>query len=176
MTLVLGFDRAAPPASSIRAVVDAIAPDVPIDGITTVDALMSATLAESRFLTALLTSFAAIALALAAAGTWATASYVASRRLRELGVRAALGAGRVTLVRLIVSASATAAIAGIAAGLGLSIALSRFIEAYVFGVSATDPGTLAVACAVTAGAALAAAVAPALRAVRIRPIDVLRPQ
>jgi ABC-type antimicrobial peptide transport system permease subunit len=135
---------------------------------------MSAQMAESRFLTSLLTTFALLALLLAAVGTYATASYAMTHRLREMGIRMALGARARTLLGLLLGSAAVTMAAGIGAGTLLALFLVRFIESYVFGIGTRDPVAFLVAAIVLVAAALLASLMPALRAARVDPNRVLR--
>jgi putative ABC transport system permease protein len=162
------------PIDEVRALVRELAPGVPIDDQRTMDDLIAASIADQRFLTALVTAFGALALLLAVVGTYSTAACVAARRRRELGIRQALGARRRTLVARASRQSATVAATGIAAGLVATWLLSRWLESSLFGLSTLDPRSLALACAMLAGAAVAAALGPAVRAARVDPAEILR--
>jgi ABC-type antimicrobial peptide transport system permease subunit len=100
--------------------------------------------------------------------------YVVGLRRRELGIRAALGAARGDLLRLVVGRGALLIVYGTAIGLGLSFALGRVIESMTFGVSPTDTPTLAVVAMLLAGVGLAACWLPARRAARTDPVATLR--
>jgi putative ABC transport system permease protein len=164
------------PTDAIRAIVRATAPEVPVDAIETLRSRVLESAAQSRFLTFLLSVMAAVGLVLAALGTFATTSYAVHRRLREVGIRLALGAASGEVFRMVVARVVRIAAAGIALGLATTLLLSRFLEGYVFGISARDPLTIAAACLVIATAAILAALAPALRAARADPTNVLRVQ
>lgn len=174
-SLVLRMSPAVPaPAAAIRSIVAEVGSGVPVDRIATMTDLLSAQMAEARFLTSLLTTFALLALLLAAVGTYGTASHAVTRRLREMGIRMALGArGRSVLGLLLGDAVMTTA-AGIGAGAVLGILLARFIESYVFGIGPRDPLAFLVAATVLAAATLMASLVPALRAARADPNRVLR--
>jgi ABC-type antimicrobial peptide transport system permease subunit len=175
MLAVKLHDGVAPPIQAIRAAVREVGPDVPIDLISTMSDRMAATTSEARFLTSLVTAFAALALLLAIVGTYATVSYAVSRRLTEVGIRMALGARPGSVFRLVVLSNAAAALLGVITGLVLTLFLSRYLEAYVFGITAQDPATVILACALITAAATLAAIGPATRAARVHPNDVLRP-
>ncbi len=106
---------------------------------------MAATIAGSitqpRFYTLLLTSFAFVAMVLAAVGIYSTMAYTVAQRTREVGVRMALGAQGSDVVRLIVGQGMKVTAIGIVLGIGGALGLSRFIESFVFGVQPTDPAT-----------------------------------
>jgi ABC-type antimicrobial peptide transport system permease subunit len=107
-------------------------------------------------------------------GVYGLLSFSVSRRVRELGVRMALGAGRWRVMRLVLGQSALLVTAGLVAGVAMAIALSRLLRTLLFGVRPGDPATIvAMACAI-AVAAILASVPPALRASRIDPVVALR--
>ncbi len=158
----------------IRRLVRDVAPDVPVDGFETLSDSYAATSDPVRFLAFLLSIFGGIGLLLACVGTYAIVSHVQSRRVRELGIRMALGAKSRTVFGLVLSRAMLIAGSGIAAGLLLALALAQFLEAYVFGITARDPLTLAVAALLIAACAALASLGPALRAARVQPNEVLR--
>ena len=159
---------------SIRRVVREVSRDVPVDRIELASARYAATQAEARLLALLLTVFAAIGLALAAIGTYATVSHAFSRRVREMAIRLALGAHAGRVFRLVLARALGVAAAGIAAGLVLTILLSRALEGQLHGVTAGDPLMIAAAAAAIAIAVAIAALRPAVRAARVDPNVVLR--
>ncbi|MGH7462559.1 MAG: FtsX-like permease family protein, partial [Longimicrobiales bacterium] len=128
----------------------------------------------SRFLMYLLSVFAGIGLLLAVVGTYATAAHLVSRRMRELGIRMALGARTGAVFRLVLSRGLLIAGSGIAAGLLLTLALARVLEGYVYGISARDPLTFTAAAGMIGVCAVFALLGPAVRAARVNPNDVLR--
>jgi predicted permease len=158
----------------VRRLVGDVASDVPIDRIDSLSERYAATGEQTRFLTFLVSAFAAIGLFLAVVGTYATTAHALARRGRELGIRVALGARAGAVFRLVLGRALTIAAVGIAAGMLLSLALTRFLDSYVYGVTARDPITFAAAALLIALCALLAAVGPAFRATRVNPNDVLR--
>jgi len=175
MTLVLRTtsDPAAV-ARSLRAAVKEIDPGLPLANVTTMDALVARNLSQPRFLATLLTAFAILAALLALVGVYGLLSFSVSRRVRELGVRLALGAGRGRVLRLVLRQSAVLVLAGVAAGSVLSALLSQLLRTLLFGVAASDIPTLAATAAALGFCALTASVPPALRAARIDPVIALR--
>ena len=163
-----------PPVADLRRLLAEIAPAVPIDTVRPVAELLSASIEEQRFLTFLVSGFGTLALVLAVVGSYATASCAAARRRRELGIRQALGAARAALLRRALVGTALVASCGAIAGLVVTVLVSRWLEAYLFEISAIDPPTLAVATGLLVVAAVLAALAPALRASRVDPVQVLR--
>ena len=107
-------------------------------------------------------------------GIYSVLSYIVRGRSREIGIRTALGAGTADVVRLIVVEGMTPAIVGVVAGAIVALGSAKMLEKLVFGVSASDPLTLAVVAAMLLGVALLASLVPAYRASRLDPLRVLR--
>ncbi|HVS12323.1 MAG TPA: ADOP family duplicated permease [Thermoanaerobaculia bacterium] len=126
--------------------------------------------AEERFTSAVLGAFAAVALVLAAVGIWSVVSYQVAQRTRELGIRIALGAAPGGVLRLVIVDVLRIVGVGGALGVVASLGLSRMLESQLHEVSARDPATFLVVAGMLLLAALAASLAPALRATRIDPI------
>ncbi len=158
----------------IRTEVKALDPDVPVADLTTLDSWVVEAMAPTRFLLALSTTFAGLALVLAAIGLYGVVSFSARQRTREIGVRVALGASDGDVRRLILGQGMMVAAIGIVLGLGASLALTRIVSSYLVGVSATDPVTFAGVPLVLLGVAALASYLPARRAMSIDPIRALR--
>jgi putative ABC transport system permease protein len=159
---------------AIRASVRAVDPDQPIAKVRTMTSLMSASLSLSRAATWLLAVFGSAALTFALLGVFGAAAYAIAQRRRELAVRLALGAAPHMVTRTVLSSALRGAIAGVAVGLLLAIALRRSVSALLVGIDASDPLTLAsVSVALTAATALACWL-PARRAAKIDPMQALR--
>ncbi|MET0555302.1 MAG: ADOP family duplicated permease, partial [Vicinamibacteria bacterium] len=175
MTLVLR--TAVPPATLTVAavgVVRALDPDQPVEAVRTMDEVRDEQLTSQRFSALLLGVFAALALVLATVGIYSVLSYIVRGRAREIGIRSALGASTTDVLRLVVREGMKPALAGIAAG-GLAAVLSSLgLQRLVFGVSASDPVTLAAVGGTLAAVALVACLVPAWRATRIDPAIALR--
>ena len=168
---------AADPASliaRIRSEVAALDPDVPVAGVATLESWVTGAMAQTRFLLALISTFAGLALILASIGLYGVISYSARQRTREIGVRVALGANDGDVVRLILRQGMIMAGIGIALGLAASVALTRVVSSYLVGVSATDPITFVGVPAVLLGVAAVASYLPARRASAIHPVQALR--
>ncbi|HET7619582.1 MAG TPA: ABC transporter permease [Vicinamibacterales bacterium] len=124
--------------------------------------------------TTLFACFSVLALALAAIGIYGVAAYVAVLRTRELGIRIALGAARTDIRRLVLRQGFMPAVAGLAAGIALTLVAGRFAEAFLYHVSPRDPVTLGVTAVVLGTIAGVAAWIPARRASRLDPVRALR--
>jgi ABC-type antimicrobial peptide transport system permease subunit len=135
---------------------------------------VDSTFAQRRFYTTLVALFALAALFLAAAGVYGTVSYFVARRVRELGIRMALGAGGTGIIGLVVRRGLRLAVWGVAIGLGGVWATTSLVKGMVYGIGVLDPLTLGGGCLALAGVAVAASVIPALRAVRVPPVLALR--
>ena len=130
--------------------------------------------AQRRLNTRLLSVFACVAALLAAIGIYGVIAYSVQQRTRELGVRVALGAPAGRILRLIVTEVSSLAVTGVIVGLGVALLLSRSMTTMLYDVSATDPTTFAAIAVVAIFTALLASLIPALRAIRIDPVQALR--
>jgi putative ABC transport system permease protein len=161
-------------ADAIRREVRRLDKDLPVTDIATMPDVVGASVAQPRFRTFLLGLFAAMALALAATGIFGVISYSVSCRTNEIGIRAAGGATRGAILRMVLRETLMLTLAGLALGIPCALAGARLVEHMLFGVSPGDPATLAgVAIALTAVAALAGYV-PARRAIRVDAMVALR--
>ena len=131
-------------------------------------------LTSQRFSALLLALFAGVAVVLASVGIYSVLSYIVRGRSREIGIRTALGARTSDVLRLVIVEGMSPALAGIGAGIIGALASAKVLEGLVFGVSASDPLTLAGVAALLALIALIASVVPAYRASRLDPLRVLR--
>ena len=131
-------------------------------------------LAEPRLYALLLAAFAVSALIVAGVGLFAVLSYSVTQRAREIGVRSAIGARPIDIVRLVLSQALGMAAVGVALGLLLATAAVRVLSSFLYGIGPYDPVTLVFAVALLLTVALAAAVIPARRAARVDPISVIR--
>jgi putative ABC transport system permease protein len=148
-------------------------PEVPVR-IETMEMTMAGATATPRFRTVLLVTFAVVALLLALAGVYGVMAYMVNQRVPEIGLRVALGASPVHVLRLVLRDGALLVGLGLLAGAALSIAASRFISGLLFGVTATDPLVFAAVSALVALAALGACRVPSRRALGVDPVDALR--
>ena len=161
-------------ASPIRHEIAKLDPEQPVGRIATMDQLLEASIAQPRFRTFLLGSFAGIALLLSAIGIYGVLAYEVSQRTREIGVRMALGARPVDMLTLIFAESMTLALLGVLLGLVGAYGVTRVLNNLLFGVSSTDPFTFAAVTLLLCSVALLASYMPARRAMRVDPIVALR--
>jgi len=159
---------------ALRSAVASVEPSLPLFDVLTLDDRVDGVLARPRFSAALLAAFAATALFLAAIGVYGMLSYSVSSRLRELGVRLALGAAPRRLVALIVGDGLRLAVIGIVIGIGAALGARRVLVSAMPGVAAVSTSLFAVVALVMAGVAALAAFVPAKRAAAVDPIEVLR--
>jgi putative ABC transport system permease protein len=131
-------------------------------------------MANRRFSLELLGVFAAAALLLAAIGIYGVMSYSFSQRTHEVGVRVALGAQRLDILRMAISEGMFVVAIGLLLGLAGTLAVTRVFQSMLFGVNATDPFTLVVVAGILAAVALLACYIPARRATRVDPLTALR--
>jgi putative ABC transport system permease protein len=158
----------------IREVAAAMDPNVPIAGLATLDSYVSNAMAQTRFLLALISSFAILALILASIGLYGVISYSARQRTREIGVRVAFGARDRDVLRLILGQGMVVTAFGILLGLAASVVLTRVVRSFLVGVSATDPITFAGVPVVLLSVAALASYLPAKRASATHPAVALR--
>ncbi|HXW08415.1 MAG TPA: ABC transporter permease [Vicinamibacterales bacterium] len=161
-------------AEAVRQAVREIDPDMPVSGITPMDALVARSIAQSRFIALLSAAFAGLALSLSAIGIYGVTSYTVALRTGEIGVRMALGADRGDVFRLVVGEGLKLAALGSLIGLGAALALSRSMATLLFGIAPYDPVTFAATTAVLLAVALLAGALPAGRATRVDPAVALR--
>ena len=172
--LVARADRPAQIFDSIRQVSRQMSPDQVVYAAQTMDEIIAGSLADRRFSMILLGAFAALAVLLSTIGIYGVVSYIVSQRTREIGIRVALGATHVDVLRTVLFQGAKMTGIGILVGLILSIAVTRLLATLLFGVSATDPLTLAAVAVLLAAVSLAATYIPARRASRLDPTTALR--
>jgi predicted permease len=135
--------------------------------------LVARSLAQERFGATLLSALAALALALTAFGIYGALAYTVQQRRREIGIRMALGAANRQVTRLVMMQGVAPVLIGIVLGLAGSLALSRVVAGYLWGVEPSDPATLAIVAAALLGVALAASWIPAREAAGLDPLETL---
>jgi predicted permease len=154
--------------------IHAVDPNAVVYGVRTMQDRLSESLARQRFASTMLGAFAAFALLLAAVGLYGVMSYLVTQSTRDIGILVALGAGRDTILALVVRQGMVLALIGIVAGLVGAVALTRVIASLLFGVSARDVATFLAVPALLAVVAFAATAIPAWRASSVDPMVALR--
>jgi ABC-type antimicrobial peptide transport system permease subunit len=160
--------------SAIQQQIYAVDRDQPVFDVRTMDERLSAALSSQRFQLILVGCFAFVAMLLAMAGVYGVMSYIVSRRSREIGIRIALGARPEDVLRLIVVESAALSFIAIGVGLAGAWALTRYAKSMLYGITALDGPTFALAPLVLLLSVLAATLAPARQASKVDPIASLR--
>ena len=158
----------------IRKAISAFDKDLAVSRVQTMTKIMDDSVAGPRFNMMLLAVFAGVAMVLAAVGIYGILSYAVAQRTHEIGVRMALGARAMDVLKLVVGQGLKLTLAGVAIGLGAAFAITRVMESLLYEVSATDPLTFAVIALLLAGVALVASFIPARRATKVDPMVALR--
>ena len=161
-------------APTVRAAVSATDPTLPIARVQTLDRIRSAATAREEFTLLLVGLFGALALVVAVTGLYGVTAFAVAQRTRELGIRIALGATRLDVIRLVLALGGRLIIAGIAIGMATSLGLSQLMRSMLFGISARDPLTFVGVAALLAALSLVACYVPARRAMRVDPVIALR--
>jgi putative ABC transport system permease protein len=159
---------------TVRRMVQGLDPRVAVTRPGPLRSVVSTALAEPLRLRFFLMLFAALALALGSVGVYGVVSYAVTRRRAEFGIRMALGAAPVDVLRIVVRHGMAPVALGVAGGLAGSLALARLVDRFLYGVTATDPASLGLAAVVLLGAGMLAAIVPAIRAGRVNPVEALR--
>jgi putative ABC transport system permease protein len=160
--------------SAVRAVVAEVEPNQAIHNVMTMEQRLANTTTSRRLNTALLGSFAAVALLLAVVGIYGVMSYAVTQRRREIGVRMALGAQKSDVLGLIIHGGLRLTLLGVAIGLAGAFALTRYLSNLLFSVKTTDPVTFLGLAGALTGVALLACWLPACRAAQTNPMVALR--
>ena len=161
-------------AATVRRAVWEIDKDQPVSNISTMDEILSESLARQRFSMLLLAIFAGLAMLLAAVGIYGVMSYSVAQRRGEIGIRMALGAQKFDVLKLTVGEGLKLVLIGIGLGLIGALLLTRLMSSLLFGITATDPLTFIAISFVLVVVALIASYVPALRATRVDPLVALR--
>jgi len=165
------------PMNSVAAVTKAIrevGPDLPVVDVMSMNDVIAQSVSPQRFNMLLLASFAGLALILAAVGIYSVLSYTVRRRIREIGIRMALGASNHDVIRMVLADGLKPILAGVALGLAAALALGRVVSSLIFGVRATDPLTFAAVALLLLLVGILATIIPAYRATGIEPVRILR--
>ena len=161
-------------ADAVRAEIRAIDPLLPILRINTTEQQLDDVLGQDRLVASLSTALGAMAMFLASLGLFGLLSYRVARRTNEIGVRLAFGATRGAVLRMVLGESGRLIAAGLVVGVIATVMLARFVSSRLFGVSATDPWTIAGAMLLLAIVACVAALIPARQAATVDPSVALR--
>jgi putative ABC transport system permease protein len=159
---------------SVRQALREVDPNLPLAGVRTLEEIVSVSVADSRFVSALLGSFGAIALGLAMVGVYGVVACSVARRTKEIGVRTALGADRQRVVGLMVQEGVRPALLGLGVGVVVAFVGSSALRGMLYGVSPTDPKTFVALPLALAFVALLASWIPSRRATRVSPTEALR--
>jgi putative ABC transport system permease protein len=160
--------------SAIRGAVSAVDPNQPVWNVNTMETLLADSMGTKRVAMLLFSAFAGVALLLSAIGLYGVISYSVTQRTHEIGVRMALGAEAGRVLAMVLGHGAILLAAGLAIGFASALALGRFLQQMLFGVSATDMETFLVVGTVLAIVTLLATYIPAQRASRVDPVIALR--
>jgi putative ABC transport system permease protein len=175
--VILAVRTTAEPESmtaAVRSIIRSADKELPVYKVATMERMMSASTAQRRFSTILLSVFALVALILASVGLFGVVSYTVSQRTHEIGIRMALGAQTLDVVKLITRQGMTLVLTGMAFGLMAAFGLMRMMKTLLFGVSETDTATFVIIPLLLAGVAMLACYLPARRATKVDPLIALR--
>lgn len=176
MTLVVRSAAGEPEAlaQGIRDIVREMDPNLALGNVSTLEDLLSGSVALERFLTLCIGAFGLLALLLAAIGVYGVTSELVGQRTREIGIRVALGADRSRVLRMVLGQGAVLIAIGAGTGLLASVAVARMVRGLLFGVTAADPTTFVLVASALAAVALLATYVPARRAAAVDPMTALR--
>jgi putative ABC transport system permease protein len=160
--------------AAISGAVHEVDREQPVLDVVSMDDILVDSVSHQRFNMLLLSAFSGLALLLAAIGIYSVLAYSVRRRMREIGVRMALGAQRGDILRMILGQGTRLALVGTGIGIAVSFGLTRLIANQLFGVTATDPVTFLSVAVLIVLVALAACYIPARRAMRVDPVTALR--
>ncbi len=159
---------------ALEGVVQQVNKELPLYEMRTMDDMFGDSIARQRLSMLVFVMFAAVALTLASVGLYGVVAHGVTERMHEIGVRIALGAEQHHVVGMVIRQGLSMALVGTAIGVVGALALSRWIQSLLFGVTATDPATLGAVIAVLLTVALVACSVPAWRATRVDPTNALR--
>jgi predicted permease len=158
----------------LRSLVKQLSPSATIQSVRTMEERVAGSLTRDRLYAIVLVVFGASALVITAVGLFGVLSYVVSQRTREIALRSALGARPRQIANLVLGQGLAMTVGGLAVGVGAAWLSARYLQALLYGISAHDIGTFAVVAIVVLAIALAAGIAPAIRAMRVDPLTALR--
>jgi len=161
-------------APAVRREIQALDPAAPVSDFLTMEQVLDASVGPQRFSALMLTIFAAVALAMAVIGIYGIMSWSVGQRRQEIGIRMAVGADGLSIMRLILGRGLKLSCAGLLIGLGASLALTRLLSTMLFEISPHDLWILAGVSLFMLAVTTAACFFPARRAMRVDPMDTLR--
>jgi putative ABC transport system permease protein len=158
----------------VRGAVARVDADRPLTEVRTIDDYLAEQMQGDVLWVGLLVTFGAIAGVLAVTGIYGVISYAVAQRIHEIGIRLALGANSLTIIKLIIRQAVVVVAAGLVVGVIGSVVLTRLIANTLFGIEATDPLTFVAVSLLLLAAALVACIVPTWRALKVQPSEVLR--
>jgi putative ABC transport system permease protein len=161
-------------AGALRAAIAKIDRNEPVTRIRTLEEVAAESMSQPRFRARLVSAFALLAVLLASIGIFGVLTYTVQQRSREFGVRAALGAQRIDVLRLVLREAAATAVLGLSVGLGLAALLAPVAARLLYGVKPLDPVSFLATAAVLTATVLSSCTLPALRAMQVDPAALLR--
>src|SRR6266576_2029264 len=173
----LAVRTGADPLSAVSAVTSAVRqvdPQTPVIDVISMNGLISNSLSPQRSNMLLLAAFAGLALVLTAVGIYSVLAYTVRRRVREIGIRMALGASHSDVLKMVIADGLKPILLGVGIGFAAALALGRVVSSLLYGVHSTDPLTFAMVALLLVAVGLLATVVPAYRATRVEPIRTLR--
>jgi ABC-type antimicrobial peptide transport system permease subunit len=161
-------------AAALRSLVRRLDPDLPVNSLRTLEAQVSNSMFSDRLVAALSVALALLAALLAALGLYGVLAYVVARRIREIGIRMALGGERADILRLIVGQGLRLTVVGGATGIVAALMVTRWVASLLYGVTAHDPLTFVAVVVLLALVSAVACYIPARRAMQVDPMVALR--
>jgi putative ABC transport system permease protein len=161
-------------AATVRRAAQVLNPAQPVSEIRPMQELIEAQIGPRRLLMQVLAFFASVAFSLALIGIYGLISYSTTQRMREFGIRRALGAPQAGIWRIVLTQSLRLALSGVVIGIALAMMLTRFVSSYLFGIGPTDPATFAAVSLLFLLVAVSAGLGPAIRAANLDPAKILR--
>jgi ABC-type antimicrobial peptide transport system permease subunit len=158
----------------VTSAVHEVDPETPVTDVLSMNELISNSLSPQRSNMLLLATFAALALVLTAVGIYSVLSYAVRRRVREIGIRMALGASHCDVLKMVVVDGIKPILLGVGLGLAIALGLGRVVSSLIFGVRPTDPLTFAAVASLLVAVGVLATIVPAYRATRVEPVRTLR--
>jgi ABC-type antimicrobial peptide transport system permease subunit len=162
------------PEAAVRRAIASVDPNLPVRRVQSLEQQVASSFSQQRLIARLSSLFGILALVLASIGLYGVTSYNVSRRVNEIGVRMALGAGRGHVLALVLRGAFTVIVLGLLVGVPLALTVGWFLGSQLYGVSQQDPIAISIAVFTLAVCAFVAAIIPAFKATSISPIKALR--